>query len=289
MDNPKLLYRSKGIQPKAKTFYQVGTIFFGIGGILFILLPIITDAPSIFTFLGILYIGIGFLIPKTYQSMRNSRLFVYEDHVEGIAVSCMEANSEDLFSELSQIKTASSPERTQFCISFKEITDIQKGPMNFFVPQIIINCGSKKYNVAVKEPERAYQIICDKVFGVESAAACVSCGGEISATTETCPHCGHMTRYGKTKKGTHQIQANSNKQQITSAIGAVIFVIGLIILIPAIVDLNEISGYASLYASIYPSESRKMVVNFFLGLFVTCFGLSLPLRNWIMKKLTPHD
>lgn len=254
MDYQKPLYKSKGILPKTKLFFQCGLAFFGIGGIILILLPVFTDAPAVFTFLGVIYIALGLLFPKMYHAMCNSRLCIYEDYIAGVAVNCTEIDSQSLFPSLGQIRNSQDPERIKFSLPFKEITDIHT--INF-LPQIILTHGNRRYQIAVKDLEKAYQILCDKVYGEVNADRCVFCGKKISTITENCPHCGHMTRYGKAQRDSRKKQTSESKLQIRSAIGVVIFVIGLIILVPAIIDLNEISSYAGLYASIYPSQSKN--------------------------------
>jgi len=59
---------------------------------------------------------------------------------------------------------------------------------------------------------------------------CKECGKEISSLAEKCPHCGHMTRYGKEmndKKG--------NKGAFY--LGAILMVIGLILFLSSLMVL----------------------------------------------------
>lgn len=288
MSNQSLLYHSKGITPKLKTFIQAFTIFYLILGFILIMIPTFTDAPSVFCLLGVmLCIAFGLLVPQSYRTMIHSRLYIYEDHVEGIAINCVESNPDSLFPALAELTKMRDTARLKFSLPFQEITDVQKAAISSILPQVLISQGEKKYIVMAKDADKAYHILCDKVFGKAGASCCVCCGHDISAVAETCPNCGQLTRYGKNQKDHQKGQISSGKLQISVAIGAVITIIGLIILIPAMVDLNEISGYASLYASIYPSKAKKMVAKVILGWVVTCGGIGVALSNWIVHKLKP--
>ncbi|MBQ8622377.1 MAG: hypothetical protein IJ422_08710 [Oscillospiraceae bacterium] len=280
MDYQKPVYKSKGVPQKVKAVYQIAIILFTIIGIILVFLPIVSDAPSFSIFLGIIYLAFAFLLPKVYFSMNNSRIHIFNDHVAGIAVHCIEADSDKLFPKLNYRQ-----EDLKFTLPFSEITNVQKGAP--FFSQIIITYGDKKFQVATKDMDKVYHILCDNIFGQISANNCISCGHEIGSTTESCPHCGHITRYGKIKEETAKKHSIDNKLQIQSIIWAVLFVIGLMILIPAAIDLNEISDYAGLYASIYPSRAKKIVAKFILGLFLTCSGASYPLVKILLKKITP--
>lgn len=287
MDHQKPLYRSKGVPAKGKLIFQVLMIVCGIIGIICLLLPLFSDAPWLFSLIGIIYLGLACMLPKSYYRLCNSRLTIYDDCITGIAISCIEQNSESLFPELSQLRTMNDPEKCKFQLDYSGISDIQT--MKIAMPQITIVYGDTKYTISVKDPDKAYQILCDNVFGPVAAKNCINCGCEISAIAENCPHCGHMTRYGKQQKDSTQIRINTNKMQLQLVIGAVITVIGLFIMIPALIDLNEISSYAGLYASIFPSRSRKIVARFILGLFVTICGICTPVSRIIINKINPKQ
>lgn len=280
MDYQKPLYKSKGVLPKVKSAYQIEIIIFALIGIIFILLPLFSDVPSFIAVFGIFELIIAALLPKEYFLMNNSRLYIFDDRIVGIALNYIEANPEKLFPTVTR-----KQESLKFAIPFGEITNVQKGIP--FLSQIIITHGEKKYQIAVKDVDKAYQILCDHVFGEVSSNVCVHCGHEISAMTETCPSCGHITRYGKVKRESEKKQRIDTKFQIQSLLWAIVFIIGLIILIPAAIDLNEISSYAGLYASIYPSRAKKIVAKFILGLILTCASISFPLVKLILKKVVP--
>lgn len=287
MEKQNFLYQSKGVSSNIKKFYQGFTLVYIVLGLICILIPMFYDAPTGFTVLGIFCILFAMLMPKLYSRMFQARLYIYEDHVEGVAVNCIETSPDSLFPALGELSNMNKPERLKFSVTYQEINDVQKAGAANLLPQLLLSLGNKKYVVLTKNTEKAYQILCDKVFGQNGATSCVCCGRNISAAAETCPHCGHLTRYGKSQRDQQKNHITSGKFQIAVAVGAIIAIIGLAILIPAIIDLNEISDYAGLYASIFPRKSKKMVAKVILGLFITCGGIGVMFSNWLINKLKP--
>lgn len=279
MQSQKPLYFSKGIPKKAKKLSRIFSQAVIVLGIIISLLPLVSDAPSTFVYLGVIYIGLGVLIPRTYKFHNMGKLAVMDDCIKGAALSAFNSSGNNL--SMKELRKLFQTQTTPFHIPFDQISDIKKGALYI----LSISSGNTTYGIPVQNKELAYNILCDKVYGEESAKNCVRCGAIISTTTQNCPQCGHLTRYGKLTQQTTANQKLMQNNQITTIIGLAIGVIGLFVFIPAFIELNEISSYASLYAAFHPAESKKLVFKAIAGFILSIIGFSFPISNKLINKL----
>lgn len=284
MDTRKVLYKSKGVPPKTEKRFKISIPILGIGGIVLILMPTFMDAPSIITILGIVYEVLALLMHKMSQSANQSRLIILEDRVAGIATSKVGENSGSTAMVINLFQNARNQEEMKFVLPIHKITDVQKSTLNAFVKQITITCGEVKYSAVEKDSEKAYQILCDKVYGEINAKNCVACGNEISAVAESCPQCGHITRYGRMQKEKQKQVQFDDKIKRKLLISAVVWVIGACILVSACLDFRDVMPYAGLYAKFNPGGTMKIFGRMILGGVLMMIPFGNAEIKWIISK-----
>ena len=282
MQKQTLLYKSKGITSKFKQIYQIVSLLFLILGGIMVFLPALSDAPSIFFVLGLIYIAFALLLPKAFNNMSAARLFIFDDHIELVATY---TDRTDQIISLSRLFNSATSTNNLLLLQYDQISDVKKTALSNSFASITLTSGDMRYTTMVRDIGKAYQIICDKVYGETAAKECIQCRHEISATTEICPHCGHMTRYGKAKTEEKKTQTNLQKQYILAGIGAVICFIGLVIFVPAMIELEEIRSYAGLYSAFRPTDAKMLVVKVISGLFLSILGASFCIANLFAGKI----
>lgn len=275
---PRPIYRSKGVPAKITNTYMILGIIMALAGIVMVFLPLFTDAPKAFVFMGFVYLAIALLCPRFYFQMKRCRLYVFDDHIVGVSAFRNPANSTNPFAGR---KTANADVKFKFYLD--EITNVEKGVAMY--SQVIITANEQKYSVVVKNRDKAYNLLCDLVFGAQGARECVACGAPIGATAEVCAHCGQMTRYGHSRSEVKASEKETNTAMIGNAIAIVVGIVGLFLLIPALIDFNKIRTYGELYTAFYPEESKKIIFKLFAGLFMSVFGFSYPFSSILTKKI----
>jgi len=275
---PRPIYRSKGVPLKVTRIYQIVGIVMGLAGILMLFLPLIADAPKSFIFLGLVYLVIAIFTPRWYSLLKRCRLYVFDDHIMGVSAFRFSANTTNPFAGR---KVGNADVKFKFYLD--EITNVEKGVAMH--SQIVITANEQKHTVVVQNRDKAYNVLCDMVYGVQGARECVACGAPIGSTTETCPQCGQMTRYGHSLSEVKTDQKANSFFTVNNIIALAVGVVGLIILIPTLGDYQKIQTYGNLYIALYPAESKKILTKLLISGLMVAFAVISPLVDYLFKKL----
>ena len=137
----QLLYKSEGNPPKRRIFFISCTAILIICGVLLLLSGMVIP----FCFipgLGLIIIGIFTACMNAFNPAQKAKLYLYDNHVEGI--------------QLSPYK--------EFNLLYQDITDVHK-QKTFLKEFIILQNNSEKFTALTNNADKAYQIICDEIYG----------------------------------------------------------------------------------------------------------------------------
>ena len=142
----EILFKSEGNPPKRKKMMDLCcSVIIICGVIMFIAGMALYGEVRTFCFvLGVAFVGAGVVmsVVNGNSSANKARLYLYENHIEGVQISpCKE-----------------------FSVLYSEITEVQK-VVALSNPILVIQSNKGVYTVLTDEIETAYKIVCDKVYG----------------------------------------------------------------------------------------------------------------------------
>lgn len=141
----ELLFQSEGNPPKRKrAMHTCAGVLIVCGLILVAISSAEGGSFEPFLWLGVGAIGVGILccFLSGSNSGNQAKLYIYEQHVEGAQISPYKP----------------------FSLRYDEINDVQKVKM-FSNEMILLQSGKECFTVLTDDVEKAYSLICDKVYG----------------------------------------------------------------------------------------------------------------------------
>ncbi len=142
----ELLFKSEGNPPKRKQMMDLCcSVIIICGVIIFIAgMALYGDARTLCFVLGVVFVGAGIVmsVVNSNGAANKARLYLYENHIEGVQISsCRE-----------------------FSVLYSEITEVQKVVV-LSNPMLLIQSNKGVFTVLTDDVETAYKIVCDKVYG----------------------------------------------------------------------------------------------------------------------------
>ncbi len=142
----ELLFKSEGNPPKRKEMMDLcRNLIIICGVILFVLGMAFYGEFRTFCFtIGAIAIGAGVImsVVNSNSSANKARLYLYENHIEGVQISPCK----------------------KFSVSYSEITEVQKVVV-LSNPMLLIQSNKGVYTVLTNDIETAYKIVCDRIYG----------------------------------------------------------------------------------------------------------------------------
>lgn len=145
MKSERLLFKSEGNPVKRmKVLYICSVILIVCGIILMICAYQLGRRTQNIMWMGIgaIVLGVLFLAVTSFNSANKARLYIFDNHIEGVQVT--------------PLKT--------FYLKYEDIRDIQKNSV-FGCDMITFRDSRDTYVVFTNELNIAYNILCDKVYG----------------------------------------------------------------------------------------------------------------------------
>lgn len=141
----QLLFQSEGNPVKRKKAMRFcAGVLIVCGAVLILLFLAAGGYINFLLWMGVLVIALGVVLyfVNTSNSGSKAKLYIYEQHVEGVQVSPYK----------------------KFNLPFRSIDDVQKLKL-FSNEMILLQSKQETYTVLTNDVDTAYRIICDKVYG----------------------------------------------------------------------------------------------------------------------------